>query len=266
MRAVPAILLAVALLGSVVMIRPALAADDDVNLEFFYPLVTGRPVIERELELKLRHEKGDEGRETDLALALEWPVLPRWQVELEVPFVFQDPRDAASAAGPGDLVIETKFLLLKSADVPALLAAGVEGRIPTGSERRGLGGEASIEPFVRSAIALGPIDLLGEVSFEFNVNAHVHGEHEQTLTAGPAAGYLATRRFTPLLELTTVTRTRGEDEEDGPRIRGTTQIYLTPGLNFRPLPRTTLRLGVQLPVTPAREFDYAIHAGLVREF
>jgi hypothetical protein len=29
----------------------ALADEADPNLEFFYPLVTGRPVIERELEL-----------------------------------------------------------------------------------------------------------------------------------------------------------------------------------------------------------------------
>ena len=63
-----------------------------------------------------------------------------------------------------------------------------------------------------------------------------------------------------------MTRTRGTDEEDAPRLRGRTQVYLTPGFNVRPLPRTTTRLGVQLPVTNARAFDYAILGGLVREF
>jgi hypothetical protein len=39
-----------------------------------------------------------------------------------------------------------------------------------------------------------------------------------------------------------------------------------PVINVRPLPGMTFRAGVELPVTPAREFDYAVHAGLVWEF
>src|SRR5204862_2597369 len=89
----------------------ALADEADPNLEFFYPLVTGRPVIERELELKVAHVKSREGRETTAVGAIELPVLPRWQIELEVPIVFSDPRDGGFAGGAGDLKIENKFLL-----------------------------------------------------------------------------------------------------------------------------------------------------------
>jgi hypothetical protein len=244
----------------------ALADEADPNLEFFYPLVIGRPVIERELELKVAHAKGHEGRETTVTGALELPVLPRWQIELEVPIVFTDPRDGGAAAGPGDLKLENKFLLFTSYDVPSLIAAGFEATLPTGSERRGLGGEAAVEAFVRGAVALGPFDLLAEIAYEWNVNAHVRGEREQTLTAGVALGYLLTRRVTPLLELTMVRRLRGTDQEDEPRLRGRSQLYVTPGINVRPLPRTTVRLGVELPVTDARTFDYAILGGVVREF
>jgi len=63
-----------------------------------------------------------------------------------------------------------------------------------------------------------------------------------------------------------VVRTSGAEDEDGPRLRDRLQLYLTPGFNVRPLPGTTVRIGVELPVTDARTFQYAIHAGLVWEF
>lgn len=247
-------------------VAAARADEADPNLEFFYPLVTGRPVIERELEFKIAHVKSGAGRETTLTGAIEVPVLPRWQIELEVPLVFIDPKDGTSQGGFGDLKVENKFLLFKSYDVPSMIAAGFELTLPSGSERRGLGGEAAVEAFLRGAVALGLFDVLAELAYEWNVNSHVHGEREQTLTASVAVGYQLTRRITPLLELTTVSRIRGEEEENGVKLRGRTQVYLTPGFNVRPLPRTTVRLGVQLPVTHARTFDYTILGGVVREF
>ena len=256
-------LIAIALL---IPVNVAVADEADPNLEFFYPLLTGRPVIERELELKVAHLKGRDGRETSVTGAIELPLLPRWQIELEVPLVFSDPRDGGGAVGPGDLKVENKFLLFKSYDTPSLIAVGFEATLPTGSERRGLGGEAAVEAFVRGAVALGPFDVLAEIAYEWNVNARVRGEREQTLTAGVAVGYLLTRRVTPLLELTMVRRLRGTDDEEGPRLRGRSQLYVTPGVNVRPLPRTTVRVGVELPVTDARTFDYAILGGVVREF
>jgi hypothetical protein len=241
----------------------ARAGDDVPGIGFFYPLVTRRPVIERELELSVTHEKGEGGRVTETAAAIEWPILPRWQVELKIPLIFLQPRDAAAMGGLGDLEIETKALVFDSIDPPALVAVGVEGRLPTGSERRGLGGEAALEPFVAAGVALGAFDLLAHVAYEWNLNAHVSGEREQELTASAALGWRVHRKFTPLLELTTVTQTRGDDDE---HLRGRTQVYLTPGFNVRPLPGTTLRVGIELPVTSARSFDYALRVGLVWEF
>ena len=118
----------------------------------------------------------------------------------------------------------------------------------------------------RGAVALGPFDVLGQIAYEWNINAHVHGERAQELNAGIAVGYLMTRRITPLLELTTVSRIRGAEEASGPALRGRTQLYVTPGFNVRALPRTTVRFGVELPLTNARALDYAILGGLVREF
>jgi hypothetical protein len=243
----------------------ASAADEEANIEFFYPLVTRRPVIERELELRFAHDKGHDGRRSEAAAAVELPVLPRWQIELEIPVVFTDPREGPAAGGPGDIEIQNKVLLLKSVEHKALVAAGLDAELPSGSARRGLGGEAAVAPFLAAGTALGDFDLLADLAYEWNVNAHVKGERAQTLTAGVAVGYRAVRRFTPLVELTTLTPTRGgEGDERSPR--GKTQVYVVPGFNVVPLPRTTARFGIQLPLTDARKSDYTLHGALVWEF
>lgn len=241
---------------------PARAADDEPSLEFGYPVVTRRPVIERELELRINHTKDGTGRLTEVTPAVEWPLLPRWQIELSMPFLVNDPREGRATGGPGDLEIENKFLLFKSLEHRALVAAGLEVRLPTGSERRGLGGEVAVEPFVSAGVALGDFDLLASLAYELNVNAHVHGPREQELTASVAVLYWATRRFAPLVEVTTVSLLRGEEDE----LRGRTQVYVTPGFNLKAWRGTTLRLGVELPLTYAKKFDYALRGGLVWEF
>ena len=238
-------------------------ADDDQTIAYFYPLRTRRPVIERELELRIEHDKAREGRTTNVAAAIELPILPRWQIEVEVPLVFLDPRDGASTGGVGDITVESKVLVWHSLEQLAALAIGVEGRFPSGSERRGLGGEAAVEPFASFGIALGDFDLLAAAAYEFNVNAGVKGPNEQELSGSVALAWRLHRRFAPLVELATVTRTRGDDE-DGLRHR--TQVYVIPGFNARPFPGTTLRLGLELPLTSARTHEYAILGGFVKEF
>ncbi len=245
---------------------PALAADEEADIKFFYPVITRRPVIERELELKFRHEKSREGRETETSAALEWPLLPWWQMELEVPVVARDPKDGRGAGGVGDLEIQNKFLLFKSVQYLTQLAAGFELRLPSGSERRQLGGETAIEPFVTWGMALGRFDLLADLAYQWNLSGGVRGQREQELTANLALAWPLHRWFTPFLELNTVTRTSGHQAEDEPKLRDRTQIYLTPGLNLRPLGGMTVRAGIQLPVSDARAFDYTLHAGVTWEF
>src|SRR2546421_3866857 len=146
---------------------------DDIYGEFVYPLVTRRPFLDREFELRVDHEKGRAGRITELCGSLEIPVLPRWRVGLEVPVVFTDPRDQRSMGGVGDLTLENKFLLYKFGQRPGQVAAGFEIRLPTGSERRGLGGEAAIEPFLTAGIAFRAFDFMAEIAYDLNVHAHV---------------------------------------------------------------------------------------------
>ena len=250
-------------LAATFTVRPACAQDGYQNVSFFYPLRTRRPVIERELELSVEHAKTSEGRTTEAALAVELPILPRWQVELEVPLIFNDPHDGPAQGGLGDVSLETKLAVWQSLDWLSQVAIGVEGRFPSGSERRGLGGEASVEPFITGGIALGDFDVLASVAYEFNVNAHVPGPNEQELTASAAIAWRVTRVFAPLVEIVTVTRTRAAPDDE---LRGKTRVTIIPGFNAKLFPGTTLRLGVELPLTRARSADYTLLGGFVKEF
>jgi hypothetical protein len=252
--------------ASVLLPAASVFAQEEPDIEFFYPVVTRRPVIERELELRTRYEQRRDGRQVETAAAIEWPILPRWQIELEIPVVVSDPTDGPLAAGFGDIAIENKALFWKSVALPLLVSGGFELTLPSGSGSRGLGGEFNVEPFVAAGIALGPFDLLGSVAYEWNLNADAKGPREQEFTANVAVAYPMSRWFTPFLELNTMAQTTGRHEEDEPELTGRVQVYLTPGFNVRPLPGMTFRAGVELPVTSARQFDYAVHAGLVWEF
>jgi hypothetical protein len=233
----------------------AVAADyEEPDIEFFYPVVTRRPVVECELEFSLEYEKSAEGREVELAAALEWVILPRWQVEIEFPLVILDPDEGSTKTGLGDIEIDNKVQIFKSVEYRLLVATGVELKVPSGSESRGLGGELAVEPYLTAGIALGPFDLLAEVAYEWVIEP----EREEELSTGLALGYPAWRWFVPFVELRTVTPTRGEDHR--------TQAYVVPGFDVKPYPGITLRVGVQVPVTTAKEFDYQVRAAAVWEF
>jgi len=259
------IALGLALLGWVAA-TPAQAQYAEPNLTFIYPLLTRRPVIERELELKLEHAKGLGAQETEAAAALEWPLLPRLQIELEVPFVVNAPDDAPTLAGFGDVTLEAKLQVWKSVQYRTLGALGLEQRFPTGSSARGLGGAHSLEPFLTAGIALGPFDLLGEVAYEWVLNGEER-PREQDFTARLALGYPVSWWLRPLLELVTVTQTRGPATPAGETaLLHKTQVSLVPGFNIRPRPGMTVRVGVEVPVTTAKAFDYRLLSALVVEF
>jgi hypothetical protein len=81
---------------------------------------------------------------------------------------------------------------------------------------------------------------------------------------------LVTRNPMPERELEVSVRgSDGEDddeEEDEPDLVGRPQVYLTPGLLFNFRRGITLRAGVQVPVTSAKEFDYRVIAVFNWEF
>jgi len=141
----------------------------------------------------------------------------------------------------------------QSLDWLAQVAVGVEGRLPTGSERRGLGakrgGAVRSPPASRSAISTSS----PPPPTSFNVNAHVAGPNEQELTASAAAAWRVTRRFAPLVSWS---RSRAPAPSQDDELRGKDPGEHVPGFNAKLLPGTTLRLGIELPLTRRATADY----------
>lgn len=234
----------------------------DEAIDFAHTLLLRRPVMEQELETQIRYQDRRDGREIGANVALDLTPLPRWQIELALPFLYTEPKDAPSAAGVGDLALENKFLLLVSPEHRALLSGGFDLRLPSGSTRRRLGGTTGITPFFVGGTKLGRIDLLADLSYQWLFNS-APAHDEQQVLAGLALAAPIRPWLTPFVELTTLTKVRGDDRDSRERLLRRPQVYLTPGLNFEVAPGRTLLLGVQLPTTPARTFDYEIRAGLV---
>src|SRR5262249_26875275 len=150
-------------------------------------------------------------------------VLSRLQLGLEIPLVITDPKGEPSETGLGDVTLSARVALWSSLERRALVVAGTELTLPTGSQSRGLGGDTSVQPFVPAGVAEGPVDLIGEVGYQWTVAGEASGAEE--LLASLAAGYVGWRRVTPSLEVNLVHQTRGHGE-----LVGRTQVYLTPGL------------------------------------
>lgn len=77
--------------------------------------------------------------------------------------------------------------------------------------------------------------------------------------ANVAAHYAFIKGFGGLLEVNTMTPIKGEDEKK-------TQVNITPGVWAEPAQGWNVRLGVQIPVTDAKDFDDKVVAAVTRQF
>jgi hypothetical protein len=225
------------------------------SLESFFPILTRRPVIEYEVELRATHEKQREARDTTASLAIEMPLLPRWGVSLSVPIVFSDPATAPSAAGIGDVEVETKLVVYASGDRRALVTAGLSLTLPTGSEDRRLGGALVVEPFAALGFVVNDLLIVSDVGYIASLEGSQRDQRR--IHGGLAIGRPVGRHLIPFLTLTAAGTLARPTAHEDQRRRGL-EVYLGPGLNVRILPRATLGLGVQVPVTRARVLDYAL--------
>jgi hypothetical protein len=253
----------------------AMAQDvEQPIIELFDPLVTRNPTPERELELNVEYEKGDEGKEVEVEIELSWRFADRVEASIEVPVLFLMPREGSDESGLGDITLSGKVLVFQSIDQPALVTVGLELGLPTGSDSRGLGGSFSVTPYVAAGVGLGPIDLIGDIGYTWVLDGPDDGV--ETFAVNVAVAYKGWRQVTPMVEVSLVTQTSGgngsgEEEEEGERdLVGKPQVYLTPGVIVRSLwwmpGRTSLRGGVQIGLTHDREFDYRVLASFGWEF
>ena len=224
---------------------PALAGDEPPA--FFDPLVTISPGITREVDVLFDHARGAGGRLTQPSLRLQYPVLPWLQWSLEAPVVVWDPDGDASRVGMGDLLLSGQARVWVPRAWPAEIDVGFELTLPSGSSDV-LAGSTAVRPFAIAGTKLGPLDLIGNVSYHWMTAGPFAGT--ERLQVVFAAGYPA-GRIAPFTELVLVKPVRGEDD-----LRP--QVSLVGGLELF-LPRNlSLSLGVQVPIGQARAFDQRV--------
>ena len=238
-------------------------------------LVTEGATPATEVEGTFTTSKSRTERTYGLALSsLQYAPVPWFGLKLAVPFSIRDPRDTEpTVAGFGDVSLMAKYAPLLLPAYQFALSGGLKLTFPTGSERRELGGELALSPFLAAGKGLGPVSLQADVAYSWQVNTprKIEAEEEgappvrpdkaQSVTANLTATYSLIERLGLILELNSVTRIRGDDE-----LKERVQLYLTPGVSVEPAKGWNLRAGVQLPVTSAKEFDYNVIVILTKGF
>ncbi len=272
----------IAVVGLIIMglsaALPALARGEEEKAEEVSlpsTLVTEGATPATEVEGTFTTSKSRTERTYGLALSsLQYAPVPWFGLKLAVPFNIRDPRDTEpTVAGFGDVSLMVKYAPLLLPARQFALSGGLKLTFPTGSERRELGGEFAVAPFVAAGKVFGPVSLQADAfySWQLNVPRSVEPEEEgeprvrpdkaQTVTANLTATYSLLERLGLILELNSVTRVRGDEE-----LKERVQLYLTPGISVEPAKGWNLRGGIQLPVTSAKEFDYNLIVILTKGF
>jgi hypothetical protein len=230
------------------LVSATVAGADEAPHAFFDPLVAIAPGISREANLLFDHARADGDRLTLASIRLQYPVLSWLQFSLEVPAVVREPEAEAWTAGVGDLVLSGQARTWAPRDWPAQVDLGLELTLPTGDASRGLGGSTALRPFVAAGTRLGPLDVVGNVSYQWGLDGPLDAaEIFQTIVA---VGY-PVRRVVPFAELTVVKPVRGIGD-----LRP--QLTAVPGVEIFLPGNLSLSIGVQLPLGSARAFDQRV--------
>jgi hypothetical protein len=261
----------VALLAVLAWLAAAAPARADLNLPNTLAAENSMPATA--LELVVAHADARRERLTGISLSGEYAPVPAFSVKLALPFSVIDPRDAPTVAGLGDARLVLKYSPVMSEELQLVMGGGLRLGVPTGSERRGLGGAFVAEPFLVLGKAFGGFSVQADASFAWRLDRprtlepeeeggpRVHPDRGQVAAANVCAVYALTDRVGLILEASTVTVIRGDET-----LRKRPQLYLTPGLGVEVVRGWSLRGGIQLPVTRARSFDYNALLILTRTF
>lgn len=253
------------------VLPPALAGGAENAEEVSLPstLVTegATPATEAEGTFTMSKSKTERGYGFALS-SLQYAPVPSFGLKLAIPFAVRDPRDSEpTVGGIGDVSLMAKYVPLLLPAHQFALSGGLKLTFPTGSERRELGGQFALAPFLAAGKGVGPFSVQADAAYSWQLNrprTTEEGEtpdREQGFTANLAVTYSPVERLGLILELNSVTVVRGNEE-----LKERVQLYLTPGVSVEPAKSWNLRGGVQLPVTSAKEFDYQLIVILTKGF
>jgi hypothetical protein len=112
-----------------------------------------------------------------------------------------------------------------------------------------------LEPLAAVGVAVNDVLIVSDLGYVASLEGPQR--HQRRLHAGLAVGRPVGKTFLPFLALTKASTLERAGARDAPP-RGRVEAYLGRGLNIRILPRATLGLAAQFPLTPACVLDYAL--------
>jgi mono/diheme cytochrome c family protein len=137
------------------------------NMNFPRPIFTEKAFPENEVVI-LPEASHQDGEATGFRLrsVYEHRIGRRAHMEIGVPLRSVDA--GRRETGLGDISLAGKYVLHTNRANTAIVTAGLEVTLPTGSASRHLGsGTTVFEPYIASGVALGPTILQGQVKYEF---------------------------------------------------------------------------------------------------
>jgi hypothetical protein len=256
----------------------AIAADFLEPFEHVHSSQLGTPYVHsfgiepastgRDLFLDYSYRDGNGISEHESELELEWAFTRRLGVIMEVPYIWEDEEDVATASGFGDFTLVPRALLVESERF--LLTAQVEVALPTGSSR--FGGETAIAPGVAMWNDLGnwwtintnlaiehvfdadSTELLFGVGLVKSIGEKCENHAKHDGHAHSTAGLLNFH-----LEVTGVTPLNGDDE-------GEFNIEGLVGISHSFTAGFDIRAGYMFPITSPKDFDKGFTAGVILHF
>ena len=250
-------------------------SDDAAEVSLPATLITEGAVPGTEIEAAFTASKSSTERAYGFGLSsLQYAPVPSFGMKLVLPAAVRDPRDSEpTVAGMSDVSLMLKYAPVLLPEQEFAFAGGVSVTFPTGSERRELGGQFAIAPFLAAGKGFGPFSLQADVAYRWQLNRSrpvepeeegeeaVRPHKEHGVTANLTAAYSPLKWLALLLELNSVTLLHRGDP-----LSERVQLYLTPGVSLEPAEGWNLRAGVHLPVTSARELDWSLIVILTKGF
>jgi hypothetical protein len=239
----------------------------DEGLHFAHPLIAESPSPDTKIRFDYFFRdiksEGEDATENEVRVEAEYAFHRTFSVEVDVPFVFLDPKDGSSRENLKNVEIGLKFANFAFEEHNLLLGYGIEFGLPTGDDKKGIGSNNifEIEPFLSLGYKWQGLEVVAFASFGIPTNQEEGEEVETELGYNLSFLYHLTPRVSGLLEFDGETVLSGDEE-------GETVANITPGIIFRPLanPNLAVGLGVSVPLSDEEEFDIQTTASVFYHF
>jgi mono/diheme cytochrome c family protein len=227
------------------------------DLNFRRLLATGKAFPEAEVVLRAAHRPDATTRETELEVAYENRLGPRFQYELVLPLRTQAAH-AVGGTGIGDVELEVKQVLHFDLARREILSAGLGLVLPTGSEAKSLGsGTVTLAPFLAYGKAWGPSIVQAKVEARLPTDTDKADREIEYAVAFSRALGPPPVAWTPAVELSGAWNTKTRTHEYA--------VWLELSKPLNKLAHVIASVGVQVPIRP-REEKYRVEAYLLWDF